>query len=55
MKKAFCLILVLVSLCAFNVKIKAYNAYKVGDEIEYRGDKYYVIYDSGADEDYVLY
>ena len=53
MKKLSYLILVLASLCTFNVKIKAYNAYKVGDEIEYRGDKYYVIYDSGADEDYV--
>ena len=52
MKKKYILLFILVSLMFFS-KVEAYEEYKIGDKVDYKGENYYVISDSDEDTNYV--
>ena len=47
------ILILFVSIFIFDISIKAYTAYSVGQEIEYNDIKFYVIKNSSSDEDSV--
>ena len=53
MKKLLFIVLMIMTLFMCN-KVYAYKEYNVGDEITYRGEKYYVMYDSDLFSNYVV-
>lgn len=51
--KKICLLLFICLSLFVGYKVKAYDAYQIGDAIKYRNYDYYVIEDSGADQEFV--
>jgi len=47
------LFIILMFLFTINSKINAYNEYKIGDEVSYNNVEYYVIKDSGSNDDVI--
>jgi len=53
MKKSLFLILMIVTLFMCN-KVYAYKEYNIGDEVTYRGEKYYVVENSDTKTNYIV-